>query len=112
MQAPASKNPISGVALQEKIDSINKALSDASIVADELTLTALSMILANACVISGVKKQQFMQIMRDNWRSYSSQYQNAGNRKHQIANYIEEIQKVQEAPVEASTQEQTDEQTA
>ncbi len=57
--------------LKSRIDEIVKALDTAGLVADELTLTALSNILVSFCVESGVKKKQFKQIMDDTWRSFS-----------------------------------------
>lgn len=65
----------SQVAIQDRIEQVQKALDAAGLVGDELTLTALGKILVNACIVAGVAKKQFFQITKDDWRTFSSMHQ-------------------------------------
>lgn len=61
--------------LGDRIGIINKALHDAQLRADLITLQALSEILVNACVQEGLPKNGLLRSIRDSWRAATTRKQ-------------------------------------
>lgn len=61
--------------LGDRIGIINKALHDAQLRADLITLQALSEILVNACVQEGLPKNGLLRSIRESWRAATARQQ-------------------------------------
>lgn len=57
----------------ERCRGISNALDTASLPNDEITLTALAELLVRTGIAHGVRRKQFLQVLRDMWRMAEAQ---------------------------------------
>lgn len=75
MQAQVEDPKLFQERLRARMKEVGEHLNLLGTPPDEDTLTALALLLVQACVFSGVKKSQFLNLIREEWRSSTTKKQ-------------------------------------